>query len=332
MTQLAQGLGLNLADALAGYLKFAAHFFQRALVAVVQTEAKAQYLFLTGGQGVQHVQQLLLHQGKAGGFRGSGGLIVGDKVAQMAVLLLADWGFQRNGFLGYLDDFPHLAFGNVHGLGNFIRGRLTAVFLQHLTGYANQLVDGFHHMHGNTDGAGLVRDGAGDGLTNPPGGIGGEFVTLAVVKLVHRLNQAQVALLNQVQKQHAAAHIALGDGHHQTQVGFGQLFLGFLVAFLHALGDFNFLLGAQQGNLADFLQVHTHRIVDTDAFGHAQVNLFRLDDFVRHHGVKLVHHVYAHAVQRFVNFVHLVGIDFQIHHLVGNVILGNGALVFGVLV
>ncbi len=58
--------------------------------------------------------------------------------------------------------------------------------------------------------------------------------------------------LDKVEEQHAAAHVPLGDGHHQAQVGFGQLFLGFLVALLHALGDFDFFLGGQKRYPADF--------------------------------------------------------------------------------
>ena len=56
MAQFAQRLGLDLADALAGYLKLAAYLLQRALVAVVQAKAQAKHLFLAGGQGIQHVQ------------------------------------------------------------------------------------------------------------------------------------------------------------------------------------------------------------------------------------------------------------------------------------
>ena len=40
MAQLPQGLGLDLTDALTSYLEFLAHFFQRALVSVVQTETE----------------------------------------------------------------------------------------------------------------------------------------------------------------------------------------------------------------------------------------------------------------------------------------------------
>ena len=64
----------------------------------------------------------------------------------------------------------------------------------------------------------LVGDGARNGLADPPGGVGGKFVALAVVKLFHGLDQPQVAFLNQIQEQHAAAHIALGNGDDQAQI------------------------------------------------------------------------------------------------------------------
>ena len=76
-------------------------------------------------------------------------------------------------------------------------------------------------MNGDADGAGLIGDGAGDGLADPPGGVSGEFVTLAVIEFFNGFDKAQVAFLDQVEEQHAAAHITLGDGDHQTQVGFG---------------------------------------------------------------------------------------------------------------
>ena len=105
-----------------------------------------------------------------------------------------------------------------------------AQLLEQLAGDPDDLVDGLHHVDGDADGAGLVGDGPGDGLADPPGGVGGELVALGVVELLHRLDQAQVALLDQVQEQHPAAHIPLGDGDHQAQVGLGQALLGPLAA------------------------------------------------------------------------------------------------------
>ena len=116
-------------------------------------------------------------------------------------------------------------------------------------------------MHGNADGAGLVRYGAGDGLADPPGGVGGEFVPALVFKLVHGLHEADVALLDKVQKLQAPVSVFFGDGNHQAQVGADKLLLGahggvvaafdapehflqvcHVVAafFLQALEDFNF--------------------------------------------------------------------------------------------
>ncbi len=116
-------------------------------------------------------------------------------------------------------------------------------------------------MHRNPDGSGLVGDGTGDGLPDPPGGICREFVSLCPVKLVHRPDQACVALLDQIQDVQTPAGILLGDGNHQPEVGFRQLVLGRLIPLGDPLGKLHFFLGAQQLHLADFLQVHPHGIV-----------------------------------------------------------------------
>ena len=128
-------------------------------------------------------------------------------------------------------------------------------------------VDGLHHMNWNPDGSGLIGNGPGNGLPNPPGGVGGELVALGIVELVNRLQKAQIALLHQIQQLHAPAHIALGDGNHQTQICLGHLLLGLLVALRHSPGDLQLLLLAQQGNLSDFLEVHPDRVVHPDGVG-----------------------------------------------------------------
>ena len=116
-------------------------------------------------------------------------------------------------------------------------------------------------MHGDADGAGLVGDGPGDGLPDPPGGIGGEFVALCVVELVHGPDQARVALLDQIQDVQAAAGILLRNGDHQPEVGLGELVLGVFVALRHPGGQLLLLLRGQQPDLSDLLEIHPHRIV-----------------------------------------------------------------------
>ena len=116
--------------------------------------------------------------------------------------------------------------GNVHPGSDLLRGRLSSVFLNQAAGGADQLVDRLDHVHGNTNGPGLVGDGAGDGLTNPPGGVGRKLVASTVFELVHRFHQADIALLDQIQELESAIGIFLGDGDHQAQIRLHQFPLG----------------------------------------------------------------------------------------------------------
>ena len=125
-------------------------------------------------------------------------------------------------------------------------------------------------MHRDTDRPGLIRDGAGDGLPDPPGGICREFVSLCPVEFIDRADKAGVAFLNQVQNVQAAAGIFLCDGDHQTQVRLGELVLRFLIPLGDALGQLHLFLSGKELDLADLLEVHPHRVVQTVLGG--QVN------------------------------------------------------------
>ena len=163
---------------------------------------------------------------------------------------------------------------------------------------AAELVDHLDHVHRDADGAGLVGHRAGDRLPDPPGGIGGELVTLCVVELLDRTDQAEVALLDQVEERHAAAGVALGQRHHQSQVRFqqmvfravavaadprhvaalsgGQLLallgdlahqLGGVQAGLDPLGQLDLFFGVEQRDLADLLEVGAYRVGRCGEFG-----------------------------------------------------------------
>ncbi|MPN49201.1 hypothetical protein SDC9_196816 [bioreactor metagenome] len=104
----------------------------------------------------------------------------------MAVFLLSDGGFQGHRLLRDLQYFPDLFLGNIHFCRDFFRGRFPAVFLQQLSGNTDQFVDGFHHMHRDSDGPCLIGNRSGDGLPYPPGSICTEFVPFSPVKFVYR--------------------------------------------------------------------------------------------------------------------------------------------------
>ena len=162
-------------------------------------------------------------------------------------------------------------------------------------------------MHRQTDGAALIGDGSGDGLADPPSGIGGELVTLLVIKLFSRTNQSQTALLDQILEGEAAVHVFLCDRNHEPEVRLHHFFLGAspqhqptpefnqrhfhqgrpflgvgvvaLIGFklggqllkLQQIGDlagqFDLLIRAQQPDAADFLQIDPDRILGVDPLG-----------------------------------------------------------------
>ena len=113
--------------------------------------------------------------------------------------------------------------------------RLAAEVLQQLALHADELVDRLDHVHGDPDRARLVGDRARDGLADPPRGVRRELEPLRVVELLHRADQAEVPLLDQVEEQHPAADVALGDRDDQAEVRLDQLPLGELAVALDAV-------------------------------------------------------------------------------------------------
>jgi hypothetical protein len=89
-----------------------------------------------------------------------------------------------------------------------------------------------------------------------------------VVELLDRPDQAHVALLDQVEEGHATADVLLRDRDHQPEIGLGQLVLGDLVAGLDRLGQRHLLLGFEQGDPADLLEVHPDRVIERDRVHH----------------------------------------------------------------
>src|SRR5215470_16747720 len=90
MTQLAERLGLDLADALPRDGEVLAHFFQRVLAAVREAEAQTEHLLLARRERVQHLVGLLPEREPDHALHGGAHLLVLDEVAEVAVLLLAD--------------------------------------------------------------------------------------------------------------------------------------------------------------------------------------------------------------------------------------------------
>src|SRR5471030_2866542 len=152
----------------------------------------------------------------------------------MRIVVVADRRLHRNWLFGDLHDLTDLIFWHLHLDGQRRGIRLGTRFLQDLARNAVHLVDRFDHVHGDADGAGLVGDRTGDGLAYPPRRIGRKLVAATIFKLVHRLHQADVAFLDQIEELQAAVGVFFGDRDDQTQVSLGHFALG--LARLHFTG------------------------------------------------------------------------------------------------
>ena len=172
-------------------------------------------------------------------------------------------------------------------------------------------------MYRHADGSGLIGNGTGDGLPDPPGGVGGELIALGVVELIHRADQSGVALLDQIQNVKAAAGILLCNGNYQTEVCLGELILGVFIALGHSGGQLLLLLGGKQPNLADLLEVHPNRVVQIVFCGQLyRVNqLFLFFSSCALGSIQLqlgANDLNAHAFDGIIDMLDLLGVDVQL--------------------
>jgi len=199
-------------------------------------EPHPQDPLLARRQRGQDPRRALAQIAEDGGIERLDCVLVLDEVAEMAVLLVADRRFQADRFLGDLQDLADLLQRHPELDRQFFRRRLAADLVQHLPRGADQLVDRLDHVDRNADRPRLVGDRPGNGLPDPPGGIGRELVAAAVLELVDRLHQADVALLDEVQELQAAVRVLLRDRDDEPEVGLDHLLLrlaGLALALLH---------------------------------------------------------------------------------------------------
>ncbi len=108
------------------------------------------------------------------------------------------------------------------------------------------------HGHGQPDRPLVGGDPALDGLADPPGGVRGELEALAPLELLHRADQTEVALLDElIQAELGAVGELGGDVDDQAQVGGHEVVEGVLsttdLAFEATAVGFVELTGFQGG-------------------------------------------------------------------------------------
>src|SRR5574343_1891692 len=83
---------------------------------------------------------------------------------------------------------------------------------------AEHPLDFLDDMHRQPNGPRLVHDAAFDVLAYPPGRVGREAETTLRIELLQRMDQAEIALLDQVEQGNAAVQVMLGNIHDQPQI------------------------------------------------------------------------------------------------------------------
>src|SRR6266852_2196603 len=204
VAQLAQRPRLDLANTFARDSELLADLFEGVVGLPTDSEAHPQDLLFAWRQRRQFVH---------------------DKVAKRALLLVADGSFERNRILDELERLLDLVQRHHHLLGDLFRARLAAQALHQQARHAQQHVDHLGHVDRDTNRPALVGNRTRHRLPNPPRRVSRELEAAPVLELVDCAHQADVAFLDKVEEPKSAVRVTLGEAHHQSQVGFGQLFL-----------------------------------------------------------------------------------------------------------
>ena len=133
VTQLAESLGFDLADALACDLEALADFFQGVLGAVFETETHLDDALFARGERAENLRGVLLEVDADDGLGGRDGLTILNEIAEVRIFLFADGRFERDGLLRDFEDLADLGDRDVHAAGDLFARRLAAELLHQLT-------------------------------------------------------------------------------------------------------------------------------------------------------------------------------------------------------
>src|SRR4051794_23195450 len=258
--KLLEGLVLDLADALARDVERPADLVERARVLAAEAVAQLEDAALAVGQVLEGLAQRFLGEDLRGALVRRLGALVGDELAELRLLLVADRLLEADRRLRRALDRVDLLRVDARDVGDLLGGRLAAELGDELALRTADLVQLLVDVHGDADRARLVGERAGDRLADPPRRVRGELEALAVVELLGGAHQAERALLDEVEEGQALVAVVLRDRDDEAQVGLDHLLLGVEVAALDALGEVDLLLRGEQTDLADVLEEQLQRV------------------------------------------------------------------------
>src|SRR5689334_13375097 len=252
--KLLERLVLDLPDPLARHVERAADLVERARMLAAEAVAQLEDAALAVAQVLQRLAQSLLGEDLGRALVRRLGALVGDELAELRLLLVADRLLERHRRLGRALDRVDLLRVDARDLGDLLGRGLAPELGDELALRAADLVQLLHDVDRDADRARLVRQRPRDRLPDPPGRVRRELEALAIVELLRRANETERALLDQVEEGKSLVAVVLRDGDDEPQVGLDHLLLGVEIATLDALGEIDFLLRREEPDLADVLQ------------------------------------------------------------------------------
>src|SRR6185295_12441040 len=207
--QLLQRLVLDLADALARDVERPPDLVERARVLAAEAVAQLEHAALAVGEVLQRLAQGLLGEDLRGALVGRLGPLVGDELAELGLLLVADRLLERDRRLGRALDRVDLLGVDPRVLGDLLGRGLAAKLGDELALRPADLVELLDDMDRDADRARLVRQRPRDRLPDPPGRVRRELEALAVVELLRRANETERALLDEVEERESLVPVVL---------------------------------------------------------------------------------------------------------------------------
>src|SRR5438270_306858 len=302
--KLLQALVLDLPDALARDVERPPYLVERARVLAVEAVAELEHAALAVRERPEDLPQQLLAHRLVRDLVRKRDVLVGEEVAELGLLLVADGLLQRDRSLRATHDLLHLFDRQVEVERDLDRHRLAAELRAQLALGAHDLVQLLDDVHRHADRARLVGELTGDRLANPPRRVRRELEALAVVELLRRAHEADRPLLDQVKERQALVAIALRDRDDEAQVRLDHLLLRAVVAALDPLRKLDFLRRGEQLDLADVLEEELQRVGrDLARLGFRFLVLLHLDR---------CHHFDVQLFERAVEVVQLAGVEVEL--------------------
>ncbi len=175
--------------------------------AVRQAESHLEDPPLPRGETGQDAVQFFFQQAEAGPVGGVLGVLVFDEIADPHIPIVAHRGVQGDGLAGHPQEGVDARDRQPHFPGEIVGGGFPAEILGELPLRPPKPGHDLDHVRGDANGAGLIGNGAGDGLANPPDRVSRELVAAAVIEFLHPFHQPNVSLLDEVQEGLAAVDV-----------------------------------------------------------------------------------------------------------------------------